>query len=63
MEKNNIRYWREYHGISQRALARAVGITSGEMSGIERGEHLPNVITAILIAKALEVPVEELWEV
>lgn len=61
--KNNIRYWREYYGISQRELARLVGVTSATMSGIERGVHLPSVITAILIARALQVPVEQLWEV
>lgn len=61
--ENNVRYWREYQGISQRELARIVGVTSGEISGIERGMHLPNVVTAILIARALGVPVEKLWEV
>lgn len=61
--KNNIRYWREYYGISQRELARLVGVTSAAMSGIERGVHLPNVVVAILIARALQVPVEQLWEV
>lgn len=61
--ENNVRYWREYQGISQRELARIVGVTSGEISGIERGVHLPNVVTAILIARALGVPVEKLWEV
>lgn len=61
--ENNVRYWREYQGISQRELARIVGVTSGEISGIERGAHLPNVVTAILIARALGVPVEKLWEV
>ena len=60
--KNNIRYWREYYGISQRELARLVGVTSATISGIERGVHLPSVITAILIARALQVPVEQLWE-
>lgn len=61
--KNQVRYYREYLGISQRAVARAVGITSTEMSKIERGVHLPNVITGILIARKLGVTVEELWMV
>ena len=61
--ENNVRYWREYQGISQRELARIVGVTSGEIIGIERGVHLPNVVTAILITRALGVPVEKLWEV
>ena len=61
--ENTVSYWREYQGISQRELARIVGVTSGEISGIERGVHLPNVVTAILITRALGVPVEKLWEV
>lgn len=61
--ENNVRYWREYQGISQRELARKVGITSAAMSGIERGVHLPNVLLAIRIAKALGVSTEQLWEV
>lgn len=32
------------------------------MSNIERGVKLPNVITAIRIAKVLRVTVEALWE-
>lgn len=59
--KNQVRYYREYLGISQRAVARAVGITSTEMSKIERGVHLPSVVTGILIARELGVTVEELW--
>ena len=60
--ENKIRYYREYHTISQREVARRAKISSPEMSAIERGINLPNVITAIRIAKALKVTVEELWE-
>lgn len=60
--ENNIRYYREYHAISQREVARRAKISSAEMSAIERGINLPNVITAIRIAKALGVTVEKLWE-
>lgn len=60
--ENKIRYYREYEGISQREVARRVQISSTEMSNIERGTRLPNVITAIRIAKVLKVTVEELWE-
>ena len=54
---------RLYFGISQRELARRVGITSAAMSAIERGVHLPNVAVAILIARELQVNVEYLWGV
>lgn len=60
---NNIKQYREYRGISQRKLARMVGITSGEISFIERGIHLPSVVVGIRIARELETTVETLWEV
>ncbi len=61
-KENKIRFYREYEGLSQREVARRVRISSTEMSNIERGVKLPNVITAIRIAKVLRVTVEALWE-
>lgn len=61
-KENEIRFYREYEGLSQREVARRVRISSTEMSNIERGVKLPNVITAIRIAKVLRVTVEALWE-
>lgn len=52
---------RDYHGISQRELARRIGVGKTTISEIERGERLPNVLTAIRIARALETTVEEIW--
>ena len=61
-KENKIRFYREYEGLSQREVARRVRISSTEMSNIERGVKLPNVMTAIRIAKVLRVTVEALWE-
>ena len=61
-KENKIRFYREYEGLSQREVAQRVRISSTEMSNIERGVKLPNVITAIRIAKVLRVTVEALWE-
>ena len=47
--KNGIKDARLYHGMSQREIARNVGISSTAMSAIERGEHIPSAVTAILI--------------
>lgn len=58
---NNIKYWREYHGISQRWLANKIGISYAEMSYIESDKHWPSVYIAIDLAKALKVSVEELF--
>ena len=63
MERSKIRVRerRTYYGYSQRELAKMVGITSGAMSAIERGVHLPVADTAIRIARVLGTTVEELW--
>ena len=53
--------YREYVGVSQRWLARKVGCGKTTISEVERG-RLPNVVTAIKIARALETTVEKLWE-
>jgi Predicted transcriptional regulators len=58
---NNIKYWRDYYGISQRWLARKTGISYAEMSYIESDTHVPNVYMAIELANALNVPVEKLF--
>ena len=52
---------RDYHGISQRELARRIGVGKTTISEIERGDRLPNVLTAIRMARALETTVEEIW--
>lgn len=52
---------RDYHGISQRELARRIGVGKTTISEIERGDRLPNVLTAIRIARALETTIEEIW--
>ena len=53
--------YREYPGLSQRWLARKVGCGKTTISEVERG-RLPNVVTAIKIARALGTTVENLWE-
>lgn len=52
---------RDYYGISQRELARRIGVGKTTISEIERRDRLPNVLTAIRIARALETTVEEIW--
>ena len=52
---------RERLELSQRQLAALVGVGKTTIGEIEREERLPNVVTAIRIAKALHTTVEELW--
>ena len=57
-----LRSRREYIGLSQRKLAALVNVGKTTISEIERGDRLPNVVTAIRIARVLETTVEDLWE-
>lgn len=59
-----IRELRQEKGWSQSELARRAGIKQGVLSYIESGRtpH-PRIDTLMAIAKALEVPIDELLEV
>lgn len=59
---NNVRAYREYHGVSQRWLAQKAGCSHSTLGAIERGESAPNVYLAMRIARALKTTVEKLWE-
>lgn len=49
-------------GISQRELSRMSGVTQPHISVLLSGERrAPGVRTALKIAKALDVSVEEIW--
>lgn len=59
---NKVKQYREYHGVSQQWLARKAKCGRTTVYEIERGGRLPNVVTAIRIARALQTTVENLWE-
>lgn len=61
MRSNRVKEYREYHGLSQRELARRCGTGHATISEIEAGERLPNVVLGIRIAKALHTTAEELF--
>lgn len=52
---------REALGLSQTELARMAGVGQHTVSDIETGRHIPRVDVAILLARALMQPVEELF--
>ncbi len=61
---NRIRRYRLQSGLSQRALAAAVGQRRASVSAWERGHHLPNVLSLFRLARALGTLSESLyWEV
>lgn len=55
-----IRIIRTERGISQKALAEAVGIGPSMMNQIERGSKIPNVILARDISRVLQCALNDL---
>ncbi len=48
-------------GITSEKLAETVGVSSGAISLLRRGERACNVLTAIRIGRTLGFAVEDLW--
>lgn len=55
-----VKYWRKKRNMTQAALAEKLVITPSNISQIENGSRSPTLATMELIAKALEVDLEEL---
>ncbi|HEX5500935.1 MAG TPA: helix-turn-helix transcriptional regulator [Thermomicrobiales bacterium] len=49
--------YRAEHGLSQRALARKLGVSQPAVARMETGEHLPTLQTLAQIADALDIEV------
>ncbi len=47
-------------GVSQEALSSMASVERSHMGKIERGEHLPNLVLILRLAKALEIRPGEL---
>jgi len=58
----NIRKGRKKSGYSQERLAELVTISRTHMGHIEQGRRSPSLKTLVKIAKALKVPLEELFK-
>ena len=57
---DNMKKLRERRGITTAQLAEDVGVSQPTITRIEMGSRIPNVITALEIAKRLGVTVEQL---
>lgn len=57
-----VKYYRTFEGLSQRELASLSGTAASTICEIESGKRIPNVLLAVRIARALGVPVEDLWD-
>lgn len=56
-----IRSRRKELGLSQQALAKAVGVSRQTIITMEQGNYAPSVYLALKISGALDTTVEELW--
>lgn len=59
----NVQRLRRHKGMSQEALAEAIGRSTDTVSNIERGIGFPRLDTAFSIAEALDVPLIALFDV
>lgn len=58
---NRLRELRNIAGMTQAQLAERVGVARVSIVAIENGRFLPTIETALLIGKALNIPVEEIF--
>jgi putative transcriptional regulator len=58
---NAIKQRRTDLGLTQAELAERVGVTRKTVNTVENGVFTPSALLAIKLAKALNVPVEELF--
>ena len=59
--KSEIRELRAQRGISQKALAEAVGVSRQTINAIETGRYLPSLPLAIALARYFDTTVEEMF--
>ncbi|WP_244980386.1 helix-turn-helix domain-containing protein [Brucella anthropi] len=58
--ENKIKVWRDYRGMSAKALAEAAGISAAYLSQIEKGVREGSLDAMKKIAEALKVTIDEL---
>ena len=61
MLRNALRERRAAGGLTQADLAREAGISRPQVAAIEAGRHTPSVTAGLALARALGVPLEELF--
>ena len=60
---NRIKEKRAELGLTQAELAERVGVTRKTVNTVENGVFVPSALLALKLAKALSVPVEELFRI
>ena len=61
--KNNLRKYRLKRGITQAALADAVGVSRTTVGNIDRCQSAPGYKVAWKISLALDVPIEKIFKI
>lgn len=61
--KNNLQKIRWGKNLSQNKLAQKSGVPQSVISSVENGLTIPNLITALRLAKALGVAVEDIFQI
>lgn len=61
MVNNSVYEKRSRHGVTQEALAAAVGVSRQTIIAIEKGNYTPSVLLAIKIARFFKEPVENIF--
>jgi len=59
---DNLKRIRTERGISQSDIAKSLGVSRGFVSNIENGKRNPTLATISRLAKAINVPTEELFK-
>lgn len=59
--RNDVREHRERQGLSQGALATALGVSRQTINAIETGKYLPSLPLALALARRFGTPVEALF--
>jgi putative transcriptional regulator len=62
MMRNRVREQRSQAGLTQAALAAALGVSRQTVISIENGRYLPSLALAFQIARLFEVPLEQLFD-
>ncbi|HST36998.1 MAG TPA: helix-turn-helix transcriptional regulator [Allosphingosinicella sp.] len=59
--RNRLRDLRGERGLTQAALAELVGVSRKTINTVENGVFVPSTLLALKLARALGVPVEEIF--
>ncbi len=60
---NSIKVQRAKKNLTQEQLAHRVGVTRKTINTVENGIYIPSTYLALKMAKVLDVPVEELFQI